>query len=541
MKFASQGRVERQTIFFSEGIMKLFVGGLLPFLIIGCAQARNVTKETPAPGAADSQTGWIIHQAPNANPSAAYKWMMTMQEASGRSVDRVGARPTIISREMSIAMTAMYDAWAAYDEKAVGTRLGGKLRRPASERAEANKSTAVAYAVYRSLLYTYPEDAQWLAQQMREDGYDPDDAGTDPSTPQGIGNLAAAAVIEYRRRDGANQHGDEAGCNGKPYSDYTFYEPRNPIDKIIDPNRWQQIPFDDGKGGKIYPNFLTPHWYRVNPFVLESSRQFRPGPPPKVGSEEMKRDVDECIQANASLTVEQKATVEFMRDGPRSTGQSGHWLRFAADVSRRDQYTLDQDVKLFFSIANVVFDAFISCWETKRFYDSARPYALVRWYYTGKKIQGYLGPCKGFGEIPAEEWHPYSPATFVTPPFPGYTSGHATASGAASRILELITGSDRYECIAIRQAGELTELNCTVAQMQAHDGNVDAGTKDDRQVVLRLPTFSATAEMAAFSRMLGGYHIATDNNVGLEVGRKIAVYSWPKYKEYFEGTASIRD
>ncbi len=33
---------------------------------------------------------------------------------------------------------------------------------------------------------------------------------------------------------------------------------------------------------------------------------------------------------NATLTTEQKATVEFMRDGPRSTGQSGHWLRFAA-------------------------------------------------------------------------------------------------------------------------------------------------------------------------------------------------------------------
>ena len=49
-----------------------------------------------------------------------------------------------------------------------------------------------------------------------------------------------------------------------------------------------------------------------------------------------------------NLTNEQKAIVEFMRDGPRSTGQSGHWLRFAQDVSRRDHHDLDQDVKLFF-------------------------------------------------------------------------------------------------------------------------------------------------------------------------------------------------
>ena len=76
----------------------------------------------------DPETGWIIHQAVPSKPNAAYRWMHVMQEASGRSVDRIGARPTIISREMHIAVTAMYDAWAAYDDKAVGTRLGGRLR-----------------------------------------------------------------------------------------------------------------------------------------------------------------------------------------------------------------------------------------------------------------------------------------------------------------------------------------------------------------------------------------------------------------------------
>jgi hypothetical protein len=489
----------------------------------------------------DPRTEWIVHQAPHPTPNAAYKWMHLMQEASGRSVDRVGARPTIISREMVIAMTAMYDAWAAYDEKAVGTRLGGKLRRPQAERTVANKSKAVGYAVYRALMYVYPEDAAWLTDQMRADGHDPADASTDVSTPQGIGNVAAAAVIEYRRRDGSNQHGDEPGSNGRPYSDTTGYAPVNPIDRIVDPDRWQQIPFDDGKGGRIYPNFLTPHWGRVKPLLLETSDQFRPGPPPKVGSEKLKREVDECIRYNGNLSPEEKSVVEFMRDGPRSTGQSGHWLRFAADVSRRDRHTIDQDVKMFFAIAGVVFDAFISCWETKRFYDSSRPWTLVRHYYKGQKIVGYLGPCKGFGTIPAEQWHPYSPSTFVTPPFPGYTSGHATASGAAGRLLELFTGSDRFECLAIRNAGELTELGCSVSEMQARDGKPAISLKDDREVRLPLPTFSATSDMAALSRCMGGYHIATDNVVGLEVGRAIAVYSWPKYRAYFEGTATVRD
>jgi hypothetical protein len=142
--------------------------------------------------------------------------------------------------------------------------------------------------------------------------------------------------------------------------------------------------------------------------------------------------------------------------------------------------------------------------------------------------------------IPAEEWRPYSPSTFVTPPFPGYTSGHATASGAASKMLELFTGSDRFDCVALRKAGELTELGCSVGQMQALEGK-PADLKDDRQVRLKLSTFTAAAEMAALSRALGGYHIPTDNTVGLEVGRRIAAWSWPRYQAYFDGSAKVGD
>jgi len=512
-------------------------------LVAGCTTTPTTPRvdEARVGAPSPSPTKWIVHQAAPSNPNAAYRWMDIMQEASGRSVDRIGARPTIISREMHLGVTAMYDAWAAYDDKAVGTRLGGRLRRPLAERTQANKEKAIAYAMYRALVYSYPEDAKWLAAQMRAEGHDASDTRTDPTTPQGVGNTAAAALIEYRRHDGANQHGDEAGSNREPYSDYTFYVPRNPIDRIVDPDHWQQIPFVDANGKTIWPSFLTPHWYRVKPFALERSDQFRPGPPPMIGSRELKRDVDELVAANGNLSLEQKAIVEFMRDGPRSTGQSGHWLRFAADVSRRDKHTLDQDVKLFFAIGNIVFDAFISSWETKRYYDTSRPWSLVRHYYKGQKLVGYLGSCKGVGTMPAEQWHPYSPDSFVTPPFPGYTSGHAMASGAASRMLALVTGSDRLETLVIRKAGELTEPHCSVSQMQAREGAPANTLRDDREVRLKLPTFSSAAELAARSRMLGGYHIATDNNVGLKVGRQIAEYSWPKYKAYFDGTAAVRD
>ncbi|HEX4418067.1 MAG TPA: vanadium-dependent haloperoxidase [Kofleriaceae bacterium] len=488
---------------------------------------------------------WIEHRAVQPHPSIAYAWVEILLEATERDIHRVHApRPTIIARQMVVPLTAMYDAWAAYDARAVGTRLGGKLRRPPRERTPANRAKALSYAMYRGLAGIFTDDQPWLADQMRKQGYDPADASTDVTTPQGIGNVAAAAVLAYRRHDGSNQFGDEPGSDGQPYSDFTYYEPRNPVDRIKDPDRWQQIPFEDSKGGVTRPNFLTPHWYRVKPFALERGDQFRSPPQPRVGSAQLRQEVAEVVAYNGSLSLEQKAIVEFMRDGPRSTGQSGHWLKFAEDVSRRDHYGVDQDVKLFFAVGNTGLDAFIAAWDVKRFYDSARPYSLVRFVgqlFGGQSVRGYLGPGKGFGTIPATQWHPYSPGSFVTPPFPGYVSGHSTVSAACAKLLELFTGSDRLGVYYRHVVGSATEPDATVAQMQAVDGVPPVGLGDDKTVVLMMPTLSGTAEMAGLSRIMGGYHIQSDNIEGLKLGRAVAQYGWGKYQAYFDGTARVAE
>ena len=480
----------------------------------------------------------------NYKGSGAYRWLNVALQATAREHERNAPRPTIGSRNLGMCVTAMFDAWAAYDAKAVGTRLGDKLRRPESERTLTNKDKAIGYAVTRILLDIYPDDATWIKQRVKREGVDSSNHSTDVTTPEGIGNVAATAILEYRHHDGANQLGDEVGSSGKPYSDWTYYAPVNPPSPgpIVDPDRWQPIPFDNGKGGNIVLGFLTPQWYRVKPFALKRTDQFRPGPPPKVGSEQLKKDVDECIEVNANLTVEQKAVVEFMRDGPKSTGQSGHWLTLAKAVSRRDRNDTDRDVKMFFVVGNVCMDAFISCWDAKRHYDSSRPWSLVRYYYKGKKVKNWAGPGKGVVEKLADDWLPYSPPTFITPPFPGYTSGHSTVSGAAAKMLELFTGSDQFGDIENRKAGSLTEpgFDCRIIMMR--DGKLPPGhEKMTCEVALALPTFSATAEMAAVSRLWGGYHIRTDNEVGLVCGRKLAEYSWPVYQEYFNGTAKVRD
>lgn len=543
----------------------LMAAGLAAFLI-GCSSSET-PKEQPKPaenpGATDDSAapsaeekkkteeaiaklsreddGRLLHAKDPGKRTHAYDWLEVILEASARDVDRVGARPTILSRQMAIPTTAMYDAWAAYDKKAVGTRLGAKLRRPDGEHTEANMRIAIAYAAYRTLLYCFPDDHPWITDQMKKLGHDPADSSEDVTTPQGIGNVVAKELIAYRSNDGSNWNGKQAGSNGEAYSDYTGYKPVNPPGKVVDPDRWGPLPFSDGKGGTFYPGFLTAHWYKVKPFALETAEQFRPGPPPKVGDPQLKKEVEQLIEFNASLSTEQKAIVEFMRDGPRSTAQSGHWLRFAMDASRRDNNDLGTDVKLFFAIGNMAMDAFIASWESKRYYDSSRPWHLVRHYFKGKKILGWRGPGKGVGEIDGSDWIPYSPATFLTPPFPGYTSGHSTVSSACARMLALFTGNDQFGFKEVREAGALTEAGYSCFEIQKIKGKVPPGTPDTCVANLDLPTFPAVAEMAGISRVMGGYHIQADNIAGLELGKKCADYSWPVYQTYFDGTAKIRD
>jgi hypothetical protein len=460
----------------------------------------------------------LLHDQPHPKPSVAYDWANVILEATAREVDRVGARPTIISRQMAIALIAMFDSWSLYDSTATPTHLSAKLRRPLAQRTKANKERAIAWAAAQTLLNLYPDDKPWIQEQLQARGLSPEKK-TSAGSPEEFAQKSVDAILSARRNDGANQYGDRSK-NQKAYADYTDYKPVNTPTKVIDPDRWQPLPFKKIDGTIHYPDFLTPHWGQVKSFGLEKNSLFRPAGPPKFSSPELRKEVDEVMRYNSQLSHREKAVVEFMRDGPRSTGQSGHWLRFAMDVSRRDKYDLDQDVKIFFAVTVTAFDAFIAAWEAKRYYDTSRPWTLVREYYKDQEIIGWLGPNKGFGKIKANQWMPYSPDTFITPPFPGYPSGHSAVSGACAEILKLFTGSDDFGFKESRRPGILTEEDLVC------EG-------EPCRIELELKTFTDTAELAGISRVMGGYHIQSDNTAGLEMGRKVANHLWVKIKSHF--------
>lgn len=479
---------------------------LLSLLVFLCVCCKDTQKK--------EQVALKITE-PTGTENVAYKWGKMALVATANDTERFNPRPTITSRFLGLISVAVFDAWSRYDEKAIPVYLNDVNRRPKGEQTLNNKEIAISYAAYGAMSEYYNSDQRLFADFMLELGLDPNNKSLDPSTPEGIGNLAALAVIEARKGDGSNQYGEEEGSNGEPYFNYVGYTPVNSADENVDPNRWQPKYFSDGKGGKVAPGCLTPYWDKVKPIALKSGSQFRPGPPPMIGSEQLKEEVREVIEMQANLTDYQKALVEFMRDGPQSVQQAGHWLKFAQDVSRRDNHTLDQDVKMYFYNQVVAMDAFIASWDSKMYYDYARPYALVHTYYDNQKIKAWGGEGKGIIEIEGKQWRPYSPETFLCPPFPSYVSGHSTISGGCAEALKIWTGSEEFGSSAQLVAGAMTEP----------DNLGDT-------ITLKFPTFTETANMAGISRVLGGYHIQSDNVAGLELGRNVAREVWEFYKKH---------
>jgi hypothetical protein len=428
--------------------------------------------------------------------------------------------PPIFARAAAIVNTAMYDAWAAYDPKANGTRLAGELRRPAAERTDANRRKAMSYAAYRTLVNLFPTRQAQFDAEMSRLGYDPNDVTGDLSTPQGVGNVAAAAVLQYRRTDGANQYGTLNG--GAAYSDYTGYLPINSPTQVVDPARWQPLSVPNGSGGFNTQSFLVPHWGNVKGFALTRYNQFAVPAPAPVGSFEFWRQSVEVIGYSATLTDRTKSIAEWWADGPGSETPPGTWLLFAKQVSDRKGHDLGQDVRMHFALGNAMFDAGIAVWGYKRQYDYARPITAIRYLFNNRRILAWAGENQGTKLILGQNWRPYQAATFITPPFSEHVSGHSTFSSSAAEVLKLFTGSDSFPNSAVVPAGSSL---------------VEPGTVPAQPITLSWPTFSAAADEAGISRLYGGIHFRNGDQQGRKLGRKIGAQAYALSRAYIDGTA----
>ena len=463
--------------------------------------------------------------ATDSTPTVSVIWDRAVQTA----VIDAAVGPTVASRAYGILHTAIFDAWAAYDTKAVATQLGDELQRSAAENTEENKAEAMSFSAYRVLSELFPSQTDLFNSVMAELGYNTANLTTDTTTAAGIGNVSAEALMTYRRNDGSNQ------TNG--YKSTVDYTPVNVSDNIQDIERWsaERVSIDSVDGR--LQEFLTPHWGTVESFGLNALDTIRPvAPQPFLLVEGATTDLaagiitladgttleiskaligtiinpefiaqaEKVVECSANLTDREKLIAEFWEDGGGTSFPPGTWMSFGQYVSSRDDHTLDDDAKMFFALGNAVLDAGIATWEAKIYYDYARPVRTIRELgklgligeynseLGGYAIEAWAGPGEGTQTILATDFLTYqTPGGHPSPPFSEYTSGHSSFSAAGAVILELFSGSNAFGAEVTFGPGE---------------SRFEYLLMPTEEVTLSWDSFSDAADEAGASRVYGGIH-----------------------------------
>jgi hypothetical protein len=240
--------------------------------------------------------------------------------------------PTVHARNLFHTSAAMWDAWAAYDDVAVGVFVNEHHE---VDDVVAARDQAVSHAAYRVLESRYlhspgaEESITGFEQLMRGMCFDPTFAETAGDTPAAIGNRIAATILDETVDDGANE------ADG--YVDPTYRPVNRPLvvaesgTTMIDPNRWQPLEIQGMVAQNGTPleetvqTFVGSNWGGVTPFAITASTEFAsaldPGPPPYLDDPE----TSAAFKSGALEVLRHAATLDPTADividiGPGSTG-----------------------------------------------------------------------------------------------------------------------------------------------------------------------------------------------------------------------------
>jgi PAP2 superfamily/Dockerin type I domain len=376
--------------------------------------------------------------------------------------------PPVVAKQLAMIHGAMFDAVNAIRPDYAGYAYVALANNTASVAAAA---ASAAYTVARSIYTSDHDKAIW--DNTLNEVLATIDNGEPKSIGIAIGQQAAEAMIAKRANDGSNAP--------------STYQ------SIIQPGHWQPT----------LPAFLEPvlpQWAAVTPFAMTAGSQFRPAVPPALTSAEYAVAVDEVARLGSSQssqrTADQTDIAQFWADGGGTATPPGHWNIIAADATAGRGLSLIDKARTFALLNYAMADAAIASWDAKYAFDLWRPIDAIR------KASTDNNPAT----TAQVDWSPL----ISTPPFPAYTSGHSTFSGAAATVLTSLLG----DSISF--------------STWADPGITGAWPPSDDVSSLPRRTFSSfeqAAMEAGVSRIYGGIHFSFDNSAGLSSGQSVGQWT----------------
>ncbi|MGK2861015.1 MAG: vanadium-dependent haloperoxidase [Chitinophagaceae bacterium] len=381
--------------------------------------------------------------------------------------------PMIASRNYAYANIAAYETMVAGNEQF--QTLSGQIKHlPAMPKPEAGKEIDFSLAALFSFTkvgnaVTFPEGSMMnyydeLKTKAREAGM----TSSILNNTIAFSDTIVATVLKWSKDDNYAQT--------RSAEKYTVRD---------EEGRWVPTP-------PMYAQAVEPKWNTVRCLTLDSCSQFKPARPPafdiKNKNSEYYKALIEVKNIGENLTEEQKHIADFWDDNPFKLNVSGHvmfatkkfsppghWMNIVGIAAKEAKTDFPTTVAAYTETAISLFDAFISSWDEKFRSNLVRPETA---------INKYLG----------EDWRPH----IQTPPFPSYTSAHATNSAAAAEVMSYWFGD------------KLSFIDTSLLEFGIESR--------------RINSFREAAKEAAMSRLYGGIHYRFDNDQGNKAGTKLGEY-----------------
>jgi hypothetical protein len=361
-------------------------------------------------------------------------------------------------RALAMMHIAQHDALNAIEDEYEQYVFFGRDRRASLTAAAAQAGHDVAFDQYTTAEQRSQIDSL-LASQLASVPN-----GSSKSAGISLGQQAAAAIL-------ANRNGDSFNVEGT----YTF---------VTGVGNYQTTP--PFNGFVVQPGFRF-----ARPFGLSSPSQFRPPSPPALNT---------SSYANSFNEVKSKGRVDSTTRTADETGFALWWMEFTEGSMNRLARQLIaargtellQATRMLAYLNMIMFDGYVSNWDSKYHHNRWRPYTAIR----------EAANDDNNNTSPDAAWEPLR----TTPPHPEYASAHSTVCATSMEVFKRIYG-DR--------------VRFTMSTTTAPPG----------MPTRTFNSFTAAADECATSRVMLGFHFRYATDAGKNAGRSIARHIMDRFLE----------
>ena len=363
-----------------------------------------------------------------------------------------------LSRNMALVHVAMFDAVNAIERSYEPYAADVHASRGASPEA------AAAQAAHDTLVALYPSRQPIFDAELAEDLAGIPDGRARQGTE--VGAEVARQILALRADDGAA-------------AIVTYTPPNN------DPGQWQPTPPDNSPAGAVHTSLVTP-------YAVESSAQFRPGPPPALTSAEYAAAFNEA-KSLGSVNSTTRTADQTLVAGLWRTALGNHqvWNRIAQEQATANDTNLADTTRVFALMNMALHDGLATSFGTKYHYGLWRPVTAIRRAAEDGNPATEADPT----------WTTLHP---TTPPYPTYSGNAATIGAACATVLADAFGAD-------------TAFRFDWTRQGSPGG---ARSYDN---------FWAAADEQARSRVYGGIHFSFDSAAGQQIGADVGGYVLDNY------------